>query len=103
MGNGYGLPTRTLRVVGSEHNGTRNCEEIFLDMEDFSCSIFLPVCQIKRGFKKTLKPIQRTLEISTDGFRISRLLILQVLGWQVFFCSNLECRSIDGLIRTNSA
>jgi hypothetical protein len=36
-------------------------------------------------FKKTLKPIQRTLEISTDGFWIGRSLFFQVLGWLVFF------------------
>jgi len=54
-------------------------------MEDSRCSIFLLIYQIKEGFIKTLKPIQRTLEIGTDGFWISRSLILQVLGWQVFF------------------
>jgi hypothetical protein len=36
-----------------------------------------------------LKPIQRTLEISTDDFWISRSLILQVLGWQVFFSARI--------------
>jgi len=85
LSNGYGLPARTLRVVGTEHNSTRDPEGILLTLEDSCCSFFLLIYQIKKGFKKTLKPIQRTLEIGTDGFWISRSLILQVLGWQVFF------------------
>jgi len=54
-------------------------------MENFCYPTSLLICQINWVLKKTLKLIQRTLEISTDGFWISRSLILQVLGWQVFF------------------
>ena len=87
--NGYCLPARTLRVVGTAHSNTPATGETFLTMEDSCCSTFLLIYQIK-GFLKTLKPIQRTLEISTDGFWISRSLFFQVLGWQVFFLLESE-------------
>ena len=47
LSNGYGLPTRTLRRVGTAHNGTMDSEGIFLTMEDSCCSIFLLIYQIK--------------------------------------------------------
>jgi hypothetical protein len=50
LSKSYGLPARTLRVVGTAHNGILDSAGIFLTAEDCCCSIFLLVCQI-RGFK----------------------------------------------------
>ena len=79
LSNDYGLPARTLRTMGATYDGILVTKGIFLTTEDFCCYTFLLIYQIKGS--KYLNPIQRTLGMSTDGFWISRWLILQTFGW----------------------
>jgi hypothetical protein len=65
LNNGYRLPARTLRVVGTEHNSIPDTGEIFLAMEDSCCSIFLLICQIN-GF---LKDLEANPKDSGDKYR----------------------------------
>ncbi|MGW8180876.1 MAG: hypothetical protein ACWGQW_19265, partial [bacterium] len=74
----YGLPACTLGVRGTAHHNTWDSDGIFLAIEDFCRAFFLPNYQIKRA-KGIPNPIQRNLEMSTDGFGISQRLILQIL------------------------
>ena len=51
LSKGYRSSTRTLRVMGTAHNGTLVPKGIFLTVEDSCCYIFLLNCQIKRVSK----------------------------------------------------
>ena len=61
----YDLHASTLRRVETAHNSIPDTGEIFLIMEDFCCSIFLQICQIK-GF---LKDLEANPKDSGDKYR----------------------------------
>jgi hypothetical protein len=87
LSNGYGLPARTLRVVGTAHNGTGDSEGIFLATENSCWSFFLLIYSDLE--KDNPNPIQRTLAMRPYGFWISRWLILQILWMDGSFFSSL--------------
>jgi hypothetical protein len=103
LSKGYCSPARTLRVMGTAHNGTPGTRRIFLTMEDCCSYIFLLIFQIKR----VLKDLEANPKDSGDKYQrlLDKPFAYPSDPWMagLFFRFNLECRSIDGLIRTNSA
>jgi len=90
--------------VGTAHNGIPDTGEIFLTMEGFCCFIFLLIFFRLRG---VLKDLEANPKDSGDKYRrlLDKPLAYPSGPWMAGLCFrfNLECRSIDGLIRTNSA